>query len=734
MELTRTKKYFAHSSKTLPIDKWHLLEDHLYSTASTSSQFAELFNSSEWALICGMLHDIGKYSEKFQKYIISVLTEENSIQKVDHSTAGAQLVNALAGGKGQGKILASIIAGHHSGLLDFISSDGAASLYNRLNKDIENYSNAPICINSNDILKLTLPEYASKNPANLFIWMKMLYSTLVDADFLDTECFMNYKKYKNRNINNKINKTLLDLLKEYTNNLNTSRNLYINKFRDQVLDDCIKASDLRPGFFSLTAPTGVGKTLSSLRFALEHAIKYNKDRIIYAIPFTSIIEQNADVFKKIIGELNIIEHHCNYTNTADKKNNSEYTYNELASENWDAPIIVTTNVQLFESLFSCKPSRCRKLHNIINSVIILDEAQFIPRHILLPTLNIINILVTDYNCTIVLCTATQPALIQRDGFEYGLKNVREIINDPVNLYKAMKRVKFTNIGNITHDYLINDVLQHEQALVIVNTRKYAKILYDALKIQNKMCFHLSTLMCPIKRTETLSKIRNLLKNKEQCLIISTSLIEAGVDIDLPVVYRSMCGLDSIIQAAGRCNRENKLNNGDVFIFSIKEDNHPGIYDQIKTCHESIKTTETIDSLDTIYTYFNRLLWKAGEKLDSEGINKLIEIGKRAEFPFKSISDKYTVIDNNTTPIIIPLTNEVEKLLNYIRITDIPSRSIMRTLQRYSVSVYKHELDKLISGGHVEYINDKYAVLINKQLYSEETGLNILIDEDNFLCV
>jgi CRISPR-associated helicase Cas3/CRISPR-associated endonuclease Cas3-HD len=728
---------YAHSKKDTAREKWHLLRDHLLSVGSMAGEFAKPFNSDQWANICGVLHDIGKYSKEFQNYICTI-NENPSQKKVDHSSAGAQLVNELSNGKGPGKILAALIAGHHAGLPDFYSPSNS-SLSARLKKTIPDYSDTDTDILNQNITKLTLPTKIINKPIDLFIWMKMLYSCLVDADFLDTEKFMSPQRANTRNqdvhiteeLLSKFNKHMEELSSKSESKSEINNTSVVHNHRQSVLKNCVKASELGKGFFSLTAPTGAGKTLSSLSFALNHVVKHSMDRIIYAIPFTSIIDQNAKVFREVLGKEYIIEHHCNYDSMKDD-------IEDTGTENWDMPIIVTTNVQFFESLFSNRSSRCRKLHNIINSVIILDEAQALPRHILLPTLDALKVLVEHYNCTIVLCTATQPALVKRPSFENGIENVHEIIKDPEHLYNSLRRTIFSNFGKLTHETLVSKISEHKQSLTVVNTRKYARHLYESLKADQPggTYFHLSTLMCPVTRSKVLEQVHEKLDNGEECTVISTSLIEAGVDIDFPVVFRHMAGLDSIIQSGGRCNREGKLDQGNVFVFVLDSlDKNKQLEVQSTTYMEIIKNlkeNKEMDSLSTIYKYFSRILWKAGDALDVKGICKLIEAGKYGEFPFKEISDCYKLIDTITIPIIIPLTNEIQNLISGLEIGFI-SRSISRKLQKYSVSVYPYEFKELQSVGAINCIDDKYNVLVRQDFYSAEIGL-LIRKEEPLLCV
>ncbi len=376
---------------------------------------------------------------------------------------------------------------------------------------------------------------------------------MVDADFLDTERALNLEKALLRVSSVSLDKMLLSLELFLKDKCNSALYTPVNKRRAEILADCGDKSGCKPGFFTLSVPTGGGKTLSSMLFALKHAVTHGMERVIYVIPYTSIIEQNAAVFKDIFGEEKVLEHHSNFTYPGEGSLESESEYDpeatgrlKLASENWDMPIIATTNVQFFESLFAAKSSRCRKLHNIANSIVVIDEAQMIPTGFLKPCINALVELVANYNTTIVLCTATQPAI---NRFLPPDLKPMEIVSDPDELYRVFQRVKVHNLEGLSDDVLAERLLSHEQVLCIVNTKKHARIILE--KIQDEKAFHLSTRMCPVHRSQTLKEIRAKLKGGEACRVVSTQLIEAGVDVDFPIVYRSSTGVDSIAQSAGR---------------------------------------------------------------------------------------------------------------------------------------------------------------------------------------
>ena len=498
----------------------------------------------------------------------------------------------------------------------------------------------------------------------------------------------------------------------------------INLLRKDILSECRTKALTPQGFFSLTVPTGGGKTLSSLTFALDHAIEHNLNRVIYAIPFTSIIEQNAQVFSEAIGLENVLEHHCNYRSKDDE---SVYDkWRGLTSENWDSPVVVATNVQLFESLFSNKTSRCRKLHNIAGSVIVLDEAQAIPTEYLEPCMVALKELVAHYRCSVVLCTATQPALEDRSLLRAALPNVYEIIDTPENLYSQLKRVRAEFVGQITNDELVRQLSRQEQVLCIVSTKKQAQQVFSALP-DKEGSFHLSTNMYPAHRTRVLKAIRQCLNDKQPCRVVSTSLVEAGVDLDFPVVYRAMAGLDSIAQAAGRCNREGRLEFGEVYVFDPEElPAMPWLRRRVSRAREALRLFPGEDCLGLapMRRYFE-LLYDA-EDLDKKEIVKRLKmkLGTELIFPFKEIAEDFRLIEDEGVGLIITGRKEDEKdtahLIRELRNTEFPITTI-RKLQQYSVTVRTKTLVKLISLGSVEMIRERYPVLLNASAYEENLG-------------
>ena len=712
--------YYAHSLEGRPENEWQTLEDHLKGVAENARLFAGTFDAADWGYLAGLWHDLGKYSKEFQHRL--GITEGNEAHvetktgRVDHSTAGAQHAFNLL--KDKGKILAYAIAGHHAGLPNGKANE-VSDLFNRLKKIIPDHSCSP-----DRILKITklseLPFVLDQKRLGfqLSFFIRMIFSCLVDADFLDTEAFLDNKKLSWRKGYpglHELNSRLTIALNKLTD---SAPNAVINKHRTEILKNCLSAAQFNQGIFSLTVPTGGGKTLSSLAFAMKHALKHNLERIIYVIPYTSIIEQNAAVFREILGKDAVLEHHSNF------EPNEEDHRSRLASENWDAPLIVTTNVQFFESLYCCKSSRCRKIHNIAESVVILDEAQMLPVSLLRPCMEVLRELSSAYRTTVVLCTATQPALSTSKNFKDGLDGVQEIIPDPAKFYDMFRRIHIKVLPLLSDDDLADRLTGYNQVLCIVNTRKHARLIFERIRDQEEGCYHLSALMCPAHRTSRFKEIRSVLSKGLPCRVISTQLIEAGVDIDFPVVFRSAAGIDSIAQAAGRCNREGKLaEGGRVFVFLPETGLPPGHFRHTAEIAEAVlRHHDDPLSLKAVEEYFRNLYWVAGDRLDEHRImNDLDEGKKNGDFPFRVVDKKFKIIKDGMEPIIIPWNDSADQIIQGLRYTEYPAK-FARKAQRFTVHVPPRVLSSLEHVGSVERFHDQYCVLVNMDLYRDDLGL------------
>jgi len=713
------------------------LQEHLLKVAEIAESFCSSFESSSWGHAAGLLHDDGKASDEFQNRI-RALARGDTARRVDHSTPGARFASQnIDNPQGAGKLLAYLIAGHHAGLPNGSGGADSSSLSSRLSN-----SKPGPGLMADHINEISLPPFMSENRLDhlnvgfqLSFFIRMVYSALVDADFLDTEAFMDSEKNHYRSEYPTLDE-LHPLLKKYLKDLNekSSQN-HINKLRSEILADCTKAAELEQGLFSLTVPTGGGKTLSSLAFAFEHALRNGMQRIIYVIPYTSIIEQTAGLFRSIFGEKAVLEHHSNFV--AEETEDQETSLiRKLASENWDAPIIVTTNVQFFESCFANRSSKNRKLHNVAGSVVILDEAQMLPVPFLRPTIEVIRELAKTYHTSVVLCTATQPALLENHDFKKGLSGVREMVSAPEKLETNFKRVQSTGLGKKSEEEIADFLADEEQILCIVNTRNQARNIVERLFETDKPVYHLSALMCPRHRRQILQKVKERLKDGLPCRLVSTQLVEAGVDIDFPVVVRAIAGIDSVVQAAGRCNREGKLEGiGKLYVFYPEEGLPRGFFRQNAQITELVMHSRGEDYIDSkvVHEYFKELYWMKDSSggLDKEGILELLNSGAPSfDLPFKTVAQLYKLIPNEQIPVIVPYDNEARTLSDELRYNTRPG-ALLRKLQQYSVQLYPQQLQQLLAGGFVEKIQNEFYLLSDygmNEIYDEITGIHPSIPE------
>ena len=696
------------------------MTEHLEGTAKLCREFAKGMQLEEIAYKTALLHDIGKYSTDFQNRI------RGGKNKVDHSTAGTR--EAM---KCKAISAAFAISGHHGGMPDRGGrTDGPndGTLFSKIHKDkfVADYSvwkyeqpDFKLDFRSDPVSKRELPE------VDRVFLIRMLFSCLVDADFLDTEKFMSGGREREKRGEDL--QIILDRLNEKIKDWQNPQG-ELNILRTQMLNECIHMGKTsKNNLFTLTVPTGGGKTISSLEFALNYALENGKKRIIYVVPYTSIIEQNAEVFSKYIGYKNVLEHHSNIDYDKVKKklgDDEEISKAMLACENWDSPIIVTTAVQFFESLFSNKPGACRKLHNICESVIIFDEAQMLPTQYLTPCIHAIYELTKYCSAAAVLCTATQPSLekfFQKYSGDNTMK-IEEICKGSLVLTDKFRRVRFSYDGKLDNYELSERLKECRQVLCIVNTKKHAKELFDLIGDESGN-FHLSTNMYPQHRKKVLEEIRQRLGTGKSCRVISTSLIEAGVDVDFPEVYRAVSGIDSIMQAGGRCNREGKrdFEKSVVHIFDTDE---VGKYQEvnISVSRDILKKYgDEIYRPEVIEEYFNRLhryqdMENTGNSFDIKGI-----MGLTKEFSFSTISDKFKIIANDTAAVYIP-TAENEKYIEQLR-SGYYSAEMFRELQKYTVNVYSNNLQSLYDSSKLEIIDKKFCVLADPESYNEKTGLD-----------
>jgi CRISPR-associated endonuclease/helicase Cas3 len=695
-------------------------EEHARNVAELAASFASEFGAGSQAYLAGLLHDVGKCAPAVQAHL------HGDPAKVEHSAAAAELFSMISDPAAM--LLSYCVAGHHTGLPDGgISSDTEASptLTGKLKRqsrrtgDYLAYRDVLGEVNPHiDLPTLDYP--LSHMGFSHTFWTRMVFSCLVDADYLDTEAFMKNRPSRIRTCEEM--RSLLDRLNKRLAQFPSPSN-DLGYIRKSVLDDCIRAAKRPRGIFTLTVPTGGGKTLSSLAFALNHAVENDLRRVIYVIPYTSIIEQTAREYKEALGMYNVLEHHslAEYDAAGEEQN-----ILRLAAENWDLPVVVTTNVQFFESLFANKTSRCRKLHNIANSVIIFDEAQMFPGDLLLPCIRAIEELERNYRCTAVLCSATQPAL---DGLYDPSIPITEICGDSKGIYKALRRVHFEQLGELDNAALAERLNNLLQVLCIVNTRAQAQALFN--KLLGDGNFHLSTLMTPRHRREKLAEIRERLKEGQPCRVISTSLIEAGVDVDFPCVFREEAGLDSVIQAAGRCNREGNLHPDKAVVYVFRPE---GCYVRhrpaalrmpIETALSIEKNFTDIASPDAIYSYFTALYRFRGEALDHKRIVPALDRCAKNGLiiPFAEVARQFQVIDSPARTVLVGMDEKAELLIAKLRDGQ-RSRELMREAGQYAVTVYEKQFNALHDSGALILLDEELAILRDMTLYSDQTGLNI----------
>lgn len=670
-------------------DKWHLLIDHLRDVAELAREFADEFGAGELAYWLGLWHDIGKCNPAFQQYLLDCYTNpDHKGRGPDHKAAGAQLTMKHLGP------LAMLVQGHHGGLKD--RTDFKTWLAER-KKDratgdaLERARRLLSALEPTDAL--ALPARVISDPLSAEFFLRMLFSTLVDADFLDTERHRAAEKASRRTHDISL-ASLWERFEHSQRQLTDKRNDIVGQARHTMYQACLEAAERAPGLFRLAMPTGGGKTRSAMAFALRHALHNEQRRVIVAVPYISITEQTAATYREIFSGGDddhpvVLEHHSGAD--AQRIENEDYDpsvdWRRLAAENWDAPIIVTTTVQLFESLFANQTSRCRKLHRLARSVIILDEAQALPSHLLDPILDGLRQLCEHYGTTVVLSTATQPAFDSIPAFR-SLEAV-DIIPQAARWFAALKRVSYEWITDraLSWQEVANFVGDDSQTLVVVNTKKDALALLDALGDPDVL--HLSTLLCGAHRRAVISEVKRRLKAGEPCRLVATQVIEAGVDLDFPLALRAMGPLDSIIQVAGRCNREGRLAQGRVIIFKPTEGGLPsGSYHTATDLTGTLVGSGTLDPDNPAHSrdYFERLF--ATVDLDRDGIQDLREI-----WDYPEVSQNFRMISDDTEDVIVSYGDDAARLMVQRAVDQLQhktsgARALLRRIQPYLVAIPK----------------------------------------------
>lgn len=719
---------FAHSVPGVGTSQWETLADHLSAVAAAARINAHAFGAESVAELAGWLHDLGKVKPGFQAKLHGVANN------TPHSGEGAKY--ACETYPFLGKLIAFCIAGHHSGLPNGVGQSAgrpATPLAERLAHSEDVSLPGGVTLPAMDGLPTPFDGLTSESAFEIQFFTRMLFSALVDADFIETERFYTPSAPRGARAD------MAQLRAVLTTHLAGfgPPQTPVNRLRAEVLEAAGEAAALVPGLFTLTVPTGGGKTLTSLRFALDHARLHGLRRVIYVVPFTAIIEQTADVFRAALGDKDaVLEHHSSFDLHRKFTDETQAERMKLAAQNWDRPVVVTTAVQFFESLFANRTQKCRKLHNIARSVIVLDEAQTLPVNYLRPCLAALRELTRGYGCSVVLCTATQPAIRDCDGLRADeaipAKATREIAPDPAALYRRLKRVEARFAGRLSNDDLAARVAG-QRALVIVNNKRQARALFDLLGAGNAL--HLSTSMTATHRRYVLARVKGF-----DGPVISTALIEAGVDLDFPQVWRAVAGLDSIVQAAGRCNRNGlEKSLGQVHIFESEDGFPPPPELKLNAdIARDILRTHADDPLspEAVRSYFQRLYWDRDADLDSRAILKRIgKTGNRFDFPFADIAADFRLIEDVTRPLIIGtghygLDAKARQLLEYGK----HAGAIARAMQGFTVPVSPRVRDEMTRLGAAHVVRpgdfeDQFVVLDNARLYDDAAGFSAENPED-----
>jgi len=682
------------------------LYDHARNVAEMAASFASAFNSEVPARWLGWWHDAGKADAGIQAYL------QGEGESRDHSSVG------MLAAFDEMELLAHNVAGHHGGLAN---QSGEYSLKDRIQRKREDSRIQRVLEKVRPLVEPHAPaldrdhlpgflQTASGETSTLRryeFWLRMLHSTLVDADCLDTERHFNPQRFGARGAEVSLEKLWERFEQNQTALMAGADSSTVNRWRRRIYEAAIEAAERPPGFFSMTVPTGGGKTRSAMGFGLQHAITHDKDRVIVVLPYTSIIEQNADVYREIFGDHVVLEHHSAVRSGAEPGDEAlPERWRRLAAQNWDAPVVVTTTVQMLESLFSNHNGRLRKLHRLAKSVVVLDEVQTFPPRLLKTTLDGLNELEVHYGTSVLLCTATQPALTERPGIPEGIGEVTEVVPDPPKLYEDLKRVEYDVQADEPWSWaeVAADLRAHRQAMVILNTKDDAAAVLDEMP-DDPSVLHLSTRLCGAHRRRVLKEVRRRLREDEPIRLVATQVVEAGVDLSFPRVLRALGPLDSIVQAAGRCNREGERDTGEVTVFEPADGSTPpGAYRTGRDITRRLLQSSTDFNLhdpSAPRRYFRELY--DSRELDPDDIQ-----GLRAELQFEQVAQEYRLIEDDTTPVVVnygdawSILDDVIKTAEHVGFVH---REDWRRLQPYTVSLYEHALDEAVQKGYSHQLNE-----------------------------
>lgn len=682
------------------------LYDHARSVAEMAASFASVFDSEVPAEWLGWWHDAGKADAGIQAYL------QGEGESRDHSSVGMLAVPDEMG------LLAHNVAGHHGGLAN---QTGEYSLKDRIQRKKEDRRIQAVLEEVRPLVERHAPALLHEDLPDFLqtggdrksqlrryeFWLRMLHSALVDADCLDTERHFNPQQFEARGAEVSLKKLWRSFEQNQNALMDGADPTTVNRWRRRIYEAAIEAAEYPPGFFSMTVPTGGGKTRSAMGFALQHAIAHDKDRVIVVLPYTSIIEQNADVYRQIFGENVVLEHHSAVRSGAEPGDEGESErWRRLAAQNWDAPVVVTTTVQMLESLFSNHNGRLRKLHRVANSVVVLDEVQTFPPRLLKTTLDGLGELEANYGTSVLLCTATQPAFTRRPGFPEGIGGATEIVPDPTQLYQDLKRVEYdVQIADPwSWEEVATDLWGHRQAMVILNTKDDATAVLDELP-QDPSVLHLSTRLCGAHRRQVLDEVRRRLTEGEPIRLVATQVVEAGVDLSFPRVLRALGPLDSIIQAAGRCNREGERDAGRVTVFEPADGGTPpGAYRTGRDiARRLLKDDAHFDLHDPSAPrrYFQELY--DSRNLDPDDVQ-----GLRFQIQFEQVAERYRLIEDDTTPVVVNYRGAwsiLDEILETAVHTGFVHREDWRRLQPYTVNLYEHALEEAVQEGNAHQLGE-----------------------------
>lgn len=696
----RKHKYIAHSENSNGEEQ--SMKQHSEGVASLMKSFALASDFAEIYLYCGMLHDIGKYSEEFQKYIRSSGNKEPHAKWGAYMARKSKLIN-----------IAFPVIGHHAGLPN---RDAMFEDLEICAKEENKWKNIQQALEDDDFIIPMCDNSPFDKIGDTFqkeLFIRLLYSALVDADSLDTERHFKKEQFGARSSKTlDVDALLVALDKRFES---FKQDTPLNELRTNVRLYAQSLANADQGCFSMTLPTGMGKTLTSLNWALHHAKAHpNIKRIVIVLPFISIIDQTANELKTIFKDYDVIlEHH---SNVIYEEANEEETYCKdskyLATENWDYPIVITTAVQFFESLFSNQRSKCRKLHNLQDSIVIFDEIQTLPVNLAECTMKMLNDMLHLCRCSFLFCTATQPDFQTRKDFS-GIDEIMPLVENPASIFASTKRVKYNAIDDYkaqSFESIADCVVeQKDSVLIVCNTKKKAMTLFECLEKRSDIpVLHLSTNMCQKHRMEVINKVRQMLKIGEKLILCSTQLIEAGVDIDFPVVFRELAPLESIIQSAGRCNREGKLKEGQVYLFQLEDQSQPSrqyetFAKDAQLCYQGNESRLT--GADFYSDYYKKII--------SLYVEKNSITSKRKELMFQDVASMYHIINSNTiTLFIYGYDDESKRLYNEIKDKEYLSRKDYQRIAQYSVQVVDKSTKKPSNGIKIWF-----------GAYSKETGLS-----------